>query len=60
MMLDECLASLHSELVEEIIEKIKEKMGHKLVLFTLHQANTGIFDHIIDVEKLTGGCCRQL
>jgi DNA repair exonuclease SbcCD ATPase subunit len=60
MMLDECLASLHSELVEEIIEKIQEKMSHKLVLFTLHQANTGIFDHIIDVEKLAGGCCRQL
>ena len=52
ILLDECLASLHSELVEDIVELIKNKLGDKLVLFTLHQANTGIFDTIVDIEKL--------
>jgi len=52
ILLDECLASLHSELVEDIVELIKNKLSDKLVLFTLHQANTGIFDTIIDIEKL--------
>jgi DNA repair protein SbcC/Rad50 len=51
ILLDECLASLHSELVEDIVELIKTKLSDKLVLFTLHQANTGIFDTIIDIEK---------
>uniref|UniRef100_A0A6C0HDP4 Rad50/SbcC-type AAA domain-containing protein n=1 Tax=viral metagenome TaxID=1070528 RepID=A0A6C0HDP4_9ZZZZ len=51
ILLDECLASLHPELVEEIVEMIKERMDNKLVMFTLHQANTGIFDEVIDVCK---------
>jgi DNA repair exonuclease SbcCD ATPase subunit len=51
ILLDECLASLHSELVEDIVELIKTKLNDKLVLFTLHQANTGIFDTIVDIEK---------
>jgi exonuclease SbcC len=51
ILLDECLASLHPELVEEIVEMIKEKMNNKLVMFTLHQANTGIFDQVIDICK---------
>jgi DNA repair exonuclease SbcCD ATPase subunit len=55
ILLDECLASLHSELVEDIVELIKTKLSDKLVLFTLHQANTGIFDTIIDIEKYR--CC---
>ncbi len=54
ILLDECLASLHSELVEDIVELIKTKLGDKLVLFTLHQANTGIFDTVIDIEQLKG------
>lgn len=54
ILLDECLASLHSELVEDIVELIKTKLGDKLVLFTLHQANTGIFDTVIDIESLKG------
>ena len=52
ILLDECLASLHSELVEDIVELIKNKLGDKLVLFTLHQANTGMFDTIVDIGKL--------
>lgn len=51
ILLDECLASLHQELVEEMVELIKEKMSDKLVMFTLHQANTGIFDSVIDICK---------
>ena len=51
ILLDECLASLHSELVEDIVELIKTKLNDKLVIFTLHQANTGIFDTIIDIEE---------
>jgi DNA repair exonuclease SbcCD ATPase subunit len=54
ILLDECLASLHSELVEDIVELIRNKLSDKLVIFTLHQANTGIFDTIIDIEKLKG------
>jgi exonuclease SbcC len=56
IMLDECLASLHSELVEDIVEMIKTKLSNKLVLFTLHQANVGIFDEVIDVEQYK--CCN--
>jgi DNA repair protein SbcC/Rad50 len=52
IMLDECLSSLHSEAVEDIIEVIKERYKDRLVLFTLHQANTGLFDTIIDVNNL--------
>jgi ABC-type Mn2+/Zn2+ transport system ATPase subunit len=52
LMMDECLTSLHSEAVEDIIETIKEKYNDRLILFTLHQANTGLFDTIIDVDKL--------
>ena len=52
IMLDECLSSLHSEAVEDIIEVIKERYKDRLVLFTLHQANTGLFDTVIDVNRL--------
>ena len=52
ILLDECLASLHSELVEDIVEFIKSKFNDKLILITLHQANTGIFDKVIGVEEL--------
>lgn len=52
LLLDECLSSLNSELVEDIVDVIKANLSNKLVLVTLHQANTGIFDHVIDVEKL--------
>jgi len=52
ILLDESLSSLNGELVEEIIDILKNSLKDKLVLITLHQANTGIFDHMIDVEKL--------
>jgi len=52
LLLDECLSSLNSEIVEDIVDVIKSNLNDKLVLVTLHQANTGIFDHVVDVEKL--------
>ena len=51
MMLDECLSSIHAEAVEKIVDFIREKNPNKLVIMTLHQANTGFFDHVIDI------CC---
>ena len=57
IMLDECLASLHSELVEDIVEMIKTKLSNKLVLFTLHQANVGMFDNVINIEEYR--CCND-
>jgi DNA repair exonuclease SbcCD ATPase subunit len=51
LMLDECFSSLHSELVEDIVERLKEKVNNGLILMTLHQANTGFFDVVMNVEK---------
>jgi exonuclease SbcC len=51
ILLDECISSLHSELVEDIVETIKKESSNKLVLFTLHQANIGLFDHVIEIEN---------
>ena len=55
IILDECLSSLHAELVEEIVEMIKNKLSDKIVLITLHQSNTGMFDNVIDIEQYR--CC---
>jgi len=52
MMLDECLSSIHAEAVEKIVDFIREKNPNKLVLMTLHQANTGFFDQVVNV------CCE--
>jgi DNA repair exonuclease SbcCD ATPase subunit len=49
LMLDECFSSLHSDLVEDIVEKLKEYLPNQLILMTLHQANTGIFDSVITI-----------
>ena len=57
IMLDEFLASFHSELVEDIVEMIKTKLSNKLVLFTLHQANVGMFDNVINIEEYR--CCND-
>jgi DNA repair protein SbcC/Rad50 len=51
IMLDECLSSVNSELVEDIVEILKTTLKGKLVLVTLHQANIGIFDHVLNLEK---------
>ena len=50
LLLDECLSSLHSECVEDIVDTIKELIHPKLVIITLHQANVGIFDDVINLE----------
>lgn len=49
IMLDECLSSLNGELVEEIIDILKNTLKGKLVLVTLHQANVGIFDQVLNL-----------
>ena len=51
ILLDESLSSLNGELVEDIIEVLKENINDKLIILTLHQANTGIFDHVIDIQN---------
>lgn len=53
LFLDECLSSLHAEAVEDILEYIKDKWKSQLVCVTLHQANTGMFDDVVDV------CCLR-
>jgi DNA repair exonuclease SbcCD ATPase subunit len=52
IMLDECLSSLNGELVEEIVDILKVNLKDKLILITLHQANTGNFDKVIDIESI--------
>jgi len=52
IMLDESLSSIHAEMVEDIVIFIKERLRNKLVMFTLHQCNTGLFDTMINVEEL--------
>lgn len=49
LILDECLSSLNGELVSKVIGSLKEFMSNELILVTLHQANEGIFDHIINL-----------
>jgi hypothetical protein len=48
------LTSIENITNKDIVELIRNKLSDKLVIFTLHQANTGIFDTIIDIEKLKG------
>jgi DNA repair exonuclease SbcCD ATPase subunit len=49
LLLDEALSSLHAESVEEIMDVVREKFADKLVIVTLHQANTGLFDSVIKI-----------
>ena len=49
IMLDECLSSLHAEAIEDIIDLIKMKYSDRLVIMTLHQSNTGMFDSVIEI-----------
>ncbi len=52
ILLDECLSSLHADAVEEIIELIKERCMDKFVCITLHQANLGLFDEVIQLDNM--------
>lgn len=51
LFLDESISSLDMSLSEEVLEVIKEKQTElgKLVLLISHQANTGFFDHVINL-----------
>jgi DNA repair exonuclease SbcCD ATPase subunit len=49
LLLDECLSSLHAEMVEDIVEHIKQEFSEKICVMTLHQTTKGIFDHVVNV-----------
>lgn len=49
LILDESLSSLNGDLIFKIINSLKDVMNNELILTTLHQANEGIFDHVINL-----------
>lgn len=49
LLLDECLSSLHAEMVEDIVEHIKQEFSEKICVMTLHQTTKGIFDYVVNV-----------
>ena len=50
LFLDESISSLDMNLSEDVLEVIKEKfLKSKLVLLISHQANTGFFDHVVNL-----------
>lgn len=52
LILDESLSSINQELSTDIIMHIKENYDGKLIWMTQHQAVKGMFDFVIDVQKL--------
>jgi DNA repair exonuclease SbcCD ATPase subunit len=53
LMLDECLSSLDSELNTLILERLREYAKDKLLLVVSHEANHGVFDHVVNVDDET-------
>lgn len=51
IMLDECISSLDEELANRALEALKEFAKEKLILVVNHQANTGIFDKVVDLYQ---------
>lgn len=49
LMLDESISSLDYETTTDVISTIKYYFTNKIVLCISHQANTGIFDSVIDI-----------
>lgn len=50
LFLDESISSLDMNLSEDVLEVIKEKfLKTKWVLLVSHQANTGFFDHVVNL-----------
>jgi DNA repair exonuclease SbcCD ATPase subunit len=49
LFLDESISSLDLSLSEDVLEVIKDKQSvlKKIILLISHQANTGLFDHVI-------------
>lgn len=48
LMLDESISSLDYESTVDVVQAIKEILADKTVLIVSHQANTGIFDHVVN------------
>jgi DNA repair exonuclease SbcCD ATPase subunit len=51
LMLDESLASLHTEQNSSIIEGLNNIARHKMVLVVQHNGVDGVFDHLIKMEE---------
>ncbi len=48
LMLDESISSLDYDATVDVLSAIKENMPNRTVLCVSHQANTGLFDHVIE------------
>jgi energy-coupling factor transporter ATP-binding protein EcfA2 len=52
LILDESISSLDLNLSEKVLEVIKDrKIQGTIVLLVSHQANTGCFDHVLDMKQ---------
>jgi DNA repair protein SbcC/Rad50 len=51
LMLDESMNFLDPDIHADILDMLKESAGDKLFLMVSHIENTGIFDHVINLNK---------
>lgn len=49
LIMDESISSLDEETTSDVLESIKTHLTSKTVLCVSHQANTGMFDNVIDI-----------
>lgn len=49
LIMDESISSLDEETTSDVLESIKTHLSSKTVLCVSHQANTGMFDNVIDI-----------
>src|SRR5690606_20687772 len=49
LIMDESISSLDEETTSDVLESIKMHLSSKTVLCVSHQANTGMFDNVIDI-----------
>jgi len=48
-MLDESISSLDHDATADVLDAIKESSQDRAVLIVSHQANTGMFDAVINI-----------
>ena len=53
LILDESISSLDLNLSEKVLEVIKDRQERQgtIVLLVSHQANTGCFDHVLEMKQ---------
>lgn len=52
LILDECLSSLDSTTCDDILFKLQERLSTNTLVFVIsHQANTGLFDSVVEVSR---------